>query len=192
MKKKERVKKEPLSYKEEHNKALDRFKKSSRLLIWVGALNVISLLISIIQFATGSSELFFYFCFGIDDVIFQALANIPYFFAHYTVWYFVIIVTIALLTTTGAVLLGVFASQGKKKFLYASLIFYMVDTLTIIPCALLGEIYISILLMSVLHVAILAIIVVSVYEFYRIIAIAEKHGVLKQNLESEGDENASK
>ena len=192
MKRKERAKKEPLSYREEHNKAYDRFKKSSRLLIWVGALNVISLLVSIIQFATGTNELFFYFCFGINDVIFQALANIPNFFASYTVWYFIIIVTIALLTTTGAVLLGVFASQGKKTFLFASLIFYMIDTLAIIPCALLGESYISILLMSVLHVAILAIIIVSVYEYYQIIAIAEKHGVIKQKEESEGVEDASK
>ena len=119
MKRKEKAKKEPLSYKEVHNKALDRFKKSSRLLIWVGALNVISLLVSIIQYASGESALFFYFCFGLNDLIFQALANIPGFFTNYTVLYFVTIVIIAILTTTGSTLLGVFASQGKKKFLYA-------------------------------------------------------------------------
>ena len=189
--KKSKKEKKPLSYKEEHNKALDRFHKSSRLLIWVGALNVISLLVAIIQYTSGNGSLFFYFCFGCNDLIFQAIANIPNFFTNYTVLYFVIIVAIALLTTTGAVLLGVFASQGKKKWLFASLIFYMLDTLCIIPCAFLGETYISILSMSVIHVAILALIVVAVYEYYKIINIAERHGVLKPNNESEGENNAS-
>lgn len=191
MKRKEKAKKEPLSYKEVHNKALDRFKKSSRLLIWVGALNVISLLVSIIQYASGESALFFYFCFGLNDLIFQALANIPGFFTNYTVLYFVTIVIIAILTTTGSTLLGVFASQGKKKFLYASLIFYMIDTLAIVPCAFLGEVYLSILLMSVLHVVILTIIVIAVYEYYQIINIAKRYGIIQQENESEGEDNAS-
>ena len=61
-----RIKKEkkPLTYQEEHNKALDRFKKSSRLIIWVGVLNVISLLIAIINYFTQETTLYFYFCFG--------------------------------------------------------------------------------------------------------------------------------
>ena len=191
MKKKARKEKRPLTYKEEHNKTLDRFRKSSRLLIWVGAFNVISLLVAIIQYASGTGSLFFYFCFGCNDLLFQAIARIPNFFINHTILYFVIIVIIALITTAGAVLLGVFASQGKKKFLFGSLIFYMLDTLCIIPCAFLGETYISILSMSVLHVAILSIIVIAVYEYYKIINIAKKHGILKEKEESGGEQNGT-
>ena len=182
-----RIKKEkkPLTYQEEHNKALDRFKKSSRLIIWVGVLNVISLLIAIINYFTQETTLYFYFCFGFNDLIFQLLAMIPSFFKDFTVLYMISIIAIALLSSAGAVLLGVFASQGKKKFLWASIIFYMVDTLFIIPCAIIGESYISILLMSVLHIIILAILIIAIYEFYKIIEIAKRYGVLKEN--KEGD-----
>lgn len=186
-----RKNKEPLSYKEEHNNAYERFHKSSRLLIWAGALNVISLLVSIIQFTVDKETLYFYFCFGSNDLFFMALAHIPNFIEQYIALYFVVIVIIALLTSVGAILLGVFASQGKKKPLFGSLIFYGIDTLFIIPCAFIGESYVSILLMSVLHVVILSIIVFAVYEYYKVIEIARRYGVLKQNNESEGSKDAS-
>ena len=185
---KKSINKRPLTYEEEHNKAYDRFKKSSRLLIWVGALNVISLLISIINYFTIQKNLYFYFCFGFNDLIFQSLALIPNFFNNMTILYFIVIVLIALLSSAGAILLSVFASQGKKKYIFGSIIFYLIDTLMIIPCAFLGESYISILLMSVLHIVILSILIVSIYEYYKIIEIAKRYGVLK---EREGDENVA-
>lgn len=188
---KQKKKKEPLSYKEEHNRTLERFRKSSRLLIWVGALNVISLLVSIIQFVIDGETLYFYFCFGSNDLIFRSLMHVPDILNKFIALYFVIIVIIALATSAGAILLGVFASQGKKKPLFGSLIFYAIDTLLIIPCAFVGESYISILLMSVIHVAILFIIIFAVYEYYKIIEIAKRYGVLKQSIESEEKDNAS-
>ena len=183
-----KVRREPPTYKEIHNKTLERFKKSSRLIIWAGVLNVISLLISIIQFATIKDNLYFYFCFGCNDLIFRSLMYIPNFVNKFIVLYFIVIVLIAILTTSLAVILGVFGSQGKKKALWGSLIFYTIDTTFIIPCIFIGESTISIILMSVLHIAILLIIIFAVYEYYKIIEIAKRYGVLK---ESEGSSDAS-
>lgn len=175
----------PLTYEYEHNRAYSRYRWASRLIIWIGVLNVVSLLVSIIQFTRGEAEPFFYFCFASNDLIFQLLLLIPNFFLNYRWLYFLIAIIIALASTSGMVLLGVYASQGKRKALWASMIIYLIDSLLIIPCYFVGEYAVSILLMSILHIVFLTIIAIAIYYYNKIIIIAEKYHILKE----EGEEN---
>ena len=181
-----------LTYEEEHNKHFWRYQKSSRVLIWAGAINFVSLVVSIIQaIVTKESSLFFYFCFGIDDVIFQALALIPFFQTDVgSYFYLASIVLVAMITTAGAVLLSVFASQGKKKWLWAAVIAYAIDALLIIASYFLGENIASIWMMFALHLIVLGFLAIAVREYYKIIEIAVKHGVIKQR--NEGEQNGIK
>ena len=192
MLKKKKKEKPVLTYEEEHNKHFWRYQKSSRVLIWAGAINFVSLIVSIIQsIVSKDSSLFFYFCFGIDDVIFQALALIPFFqTATGSYFYIASIILVAMMTTAGAVLLSVFASQGKKKWLWASVIVYSVDALIIIPAYFLGENIASIWMMLGLHLIVLGFLAIAVREYYKIIEIAVKHGVIKQ--QNEGEQNGTK
>ncbi len=192
MLKRKKKEKPVLTYEEEHNKHFWRYQKSSRVLIWAGAINFVSLVVSIIQaIVTKESSLFFYFCFGIDDVIFQALALIPFFQTDVgSYFYLASIVLVAMITTAGAVLLSVFASQGKKKWLWAAVIAYAIDALLIIASYFLGENIASIWMMFALHLIVLGFLAIAVREYYKIIEIAVKHGVIKQR--NEGEQNGIK
>ena len=187
MLKKRKKEKPVLTYEEEHNKHFWRFQKSSRVLIWAGAINFVSLVVSIIQaIVNKESSLVFYFCFGIDDVIFQSLALIPFFQTTTgSYFYLAAIILVAIITTSGAVLLSVFASQGKKKWLWASVIAYAIDALLIIPAYFLGENIASIWMMFALHLIVLGFLAIAVREYYKIIEIAIKHGVIKNQNEGE-------
>lgn len=192
MLKRKKKEKPVLTYEEEHNKHFWRYQKSSRVLIWAGAINFVSLVVSIIQaIVTKESSLFFYFCFGIDDVIFQALALIPFFQTDVgSYFYLASIILVAMITTAGAVLLSVFASQGKKKWLWAAVIAYAIDALLIIASYFLGENIASIWMMFGLHLIVLGFLAIAVREYYKIIEIAVKHGVIKQR--NEGEQNGVK
>lgn len=187
-----RKNKRELTYKEEHNKHFFRFQKASRVMIWAGAISFISLVVSVLQALQKQSALFFYFCFGIDDVIFRALTFIPYFQNNNGfVLYIVLIFIISIITTAGAVLLSVYASQGKKKPLWAMFIIYAIDTLAIIGSYFLGENIISIWMMFGLHVIVLAFLGIAIYEYYKVIEVAVKHGALKPKVTEGVKENGT-
>ena len=95
-----------------------------------------------------------------------------------------------MITTAGAVLLSVFASQGKKKWLWAAVIAYAIDALLIIASYFLGENIASIWMMFGLHLIVLGFLAIAVREYYKIIEIAVKHGVIKQR--NEGEQNGVK
>ena len=121
-KKRERA---PRSYVQMHNGAVIRYQRASRIMIWAGVLNFVGLIISNIQFVTGQVEkIQFHFCFGISNFFFNLLrdrAELP------DAWFYIILYGVTLIMTAGAVLLGVYSSQAKKKVLIASIAIYFVD-----------------------------------------------------------------
>ena len=179
-----------LTYEEEHNKHFWRYQKASRVLIWAGAINVVSLIVSVIQSLVNKTTLFFYLCFGLDDVLYQVLRLVPFFQTSTGAYFYIAsILAISIITSSGAVLISVFASQGKKNYLWAMVIAYAIDSLLIIASYFLGENIASIWMMFALHIIILAFLAIAVYEYYKIIEVAIRHGVIKNKNEGEQDGN---
>lgn len=173
-------KQEKLSYEEEHNKYLSRYKKASRVFIYAGAFNVVGLVISLLQSTQNGNAMFFYFCFGFDNFLFRLLYQIPFLQTSGFWLYVVMMFIIAIFTSSVAILASVFASQGKKKWLNGILISYLIDVLFIIPTYLVGEEYYSCLLMAVFHVIVMAFMGMALYYYQKIIDLALEKGIIKK------------
>lgn len=170
-------KKTTASYVDLHNSAVIRFRRASRIFIWAGVVNFVGLIIGIVQHYTDSanaeSPIPFYFCFGLNDLLFSWFET----FNLHPALFWVIVGVIALATTAGAVLLGVYASMGKKKVLFAMIIAYGVDWLFILVKNLLlfeRDGLIGLLLNVGIHVIISFFIIVAVYQFYNVINIEKR------------------
>lgn len=177
--------KKPLTYAEAHNKAFWAFHKSSRIMIWAGVLNVAGLIVGIVQRFTealepaffitdtylssklGGSFFNFSLCFSTNSFVFRLFEamNLG------DIGFLSIIIGIAIVFTAGAVLLGVFASQGKKWALVGEVVFYILDMAMIIPCYLIGEAIIYLWIMIGLHVIILGFLGVAIYQYYNLFTI---------------------
>ena len=182
---KNKKEKKPLTYAEAHNKAFWAFHKSSRIMIWAGVLNVAGLIIGIVQRFTeslspsffisdtflsaklGGSFYNFSLCFSTNSFVFRLLETLKWADAGFIS----LIIGIAILFTAGAVVLGVFASQGKKWALISEIIFYIFDMAMIIPCYLIGEATIYLWIMIGLHVVILGFLGVAIYQYYNLFTI---------------------
>ena len=181
-----REKRKP-SYVTLHNNAVVRFQKSSRIFIWAGVVNFVGLIIGNIQYATGNlADPPFYFCFGIANFG----LNLIYFKTELPiVWLYVIAYAIALLLTAGAVLLGVFSSQAKKKFLYASVIVYFVDWIFVLLAFFLaGESWMGLLFNGGIHAIITFFLVIAIYEYHNVLNIEKRFEKPKQENNEEGEE----
>ena len=194
--KKQKKAKKPrvLSYEEKHNRHYGYFSKASRVLLWAGIINVVSLLVSIIQAYTNEgSSIYFYFCFGFNDLIFKLLYNNVTYFSTSGMWlYIIIIILIAMISSAGSVLLSINAAKGKKFFLWFGFGFYIIDTLLIALCYYFGgESITSIWFMIAFHAIIIAFQCVSLYEYYKIVALAKQYGMLKAKEESEGQKDGT-
>ena len=173
------------SYVELHNKAVIRFQKSSRIFIWAGVVNFVGLIIGHIQYATAAvANPPFYFCFGVSNFGFNLL--------HYSglniVWVYVIAYIVSALLTGGAVLLGVFGSQAKKKILYATAIIYLVDwVFVLLAFFLANETWTGLLFNGGLHAIISFFLVIAIYEYHNVLNI-EKRFVKPITTEKEEEE----
>jgi hypothetical protein len=180
-----RKEKKQLTYAEAHNKAFWAFHKSSRILIWAGVLNMAGLLITLLQgyidslqpqyfiegtvlFNTLMATRFNYSLgFSIDSLFnrlieMQSLAD---------VWFVISIIAIAIVMSAFSIMLGVFASQGKKIALFGGTAFYLLDFVAIIGCYLLGEPSIYLWIMFGLHIVILFFLLVAIFEYYNLFTI---------------------
>ena len=174
---KKRPKKE-LTYEEAHNKAFSRYKKSSQILIWAGALNVIGLIVAFAQLNTETFSFNPFLCFASNNLIFRLLTYIPWLKDVDFLWYIFCII-IAIASSAGLVLLGVFAQQGKKSALFTGVGLYLFDTFCVISLNFVGESITNLWLVAGIHVIIMAFLCVAIYEYFNIIKIAEKYGILK-------------
>ncbi len=175
------------TYEEQHNAAFSRFQKFSGSLIWAGILNVVSLIIIIVQGATGAIEnnaVTFNFCFGISDLTFRLLALIPFFTSGGEWLYYLTIVIIAMIYSTGAIFLGVMCRKGKIKALWAGAIIYLLDAFLVIPSSLwLSQSVLGMWIMVGLHVVILALQAYAIVIYYQIVDLAIHYQIINPQVE---------
>jgi hypothetical protein len=173
-------KKTPLTYEEAHNKAFWRYQKSSQILVWTGILNFIGLIIAIIQLNTTEQHLFNPFlCYSSNIFAFKSLMLIPNLNQINFVWY-LLVFAIALISSVGMILLGVYAQQGKKKHLFAGVSIYIFDLFCTLLLIFIEDSYASLWLIAGIHVIVIAFLMVAIFEYFNIIKIAVKYGVIKE------------
>ncbi len=171
------------SYEEKHNRRYSWFTKSARILLWVGIFNVISLIVSLIQSVVYGYEMYFYFCFAINDLIYRLLwIYVPWFQTSVGFWfYIVIIIAIAILVTALVTIISLWGAKGKKDWLWAGLIFMAVDTFVILLCYFFAqEDDTSLWLMFSFHMIGVVAQVIALYEYYKIIDLAKEYNMLKK------------
>lgn len=165
---------DPVSYVDTHNRAVINYRRYCKAFIWVGVVNFVGLLIGIIQFYIQSSSdvVPFYYCFGVSDFLFNLLNR-------YTTmpialfWVIVGLVTVAL--TAGAVLLGLFSSLGKKKFLFTMVSVYFLDWIfAILAYFVAGESVMGLMINAGIHVVATFFIIMAVYQYYNVINIEKR------------------
>ena len=163
-----------ISYVDSHNTAVLRYRRYCKAFIWVGVVNFVGLIIGIIQFYIQKNvdSVPFYFCFGVCDMLFSFLYTLK---GLHIAWFWVITISFALITTSLAVLGGLFSSFGKKKYLFAVLIFYFVDWVVVILNYLLVTQNLTGLLINAgIHAISTFFIVMAVYQYYNVINIEKR------------------
>ena len=163
----------PASYVDLHNGAVIRYRRACKAFIWVGVVNFIGLIIGIIQyFIQNSGWLPFYYCFGICDFTFSMLFPLM---GIKSVGFWFIVAGLSLATTVGAVLLGVFSSYGKKKFLFAMIIAYFVDWIMIFLAHFVaGEDLLGLMINAGIHVVASFFIIMALYQYYNVLNIEKR------------------
>ena len=173
-------KKAPSTYQEAHNKAFSRYKKSSQILIWSGVINFFGLIVAIIQLNTTATHSFNPFlCYSSNILVFRLSMLIPGLSEINFLWY-LLVIAVSLITSVGMILLGVYAQQGKKIHLFTGVSLYVLDLFLTIPLIFIEDSYTNLWLIAGIHVIILVFLIVAIYEYFNIIKIAVKYGVIKK------------
>ena len=161
-----------VSYVDSHNSAVIKYRRYCRSFIWVGIINFLGLIVGIIQhYFYGFENIPFYYCFGINDFLFNLL-NIS---GIHVVFFWIIAGLILIATTAGAVLLGVYSSYGKKKILFTLLGVYLIDWIfTFLTYFLITADLIGLMIDAGIHVVASFFLVLALYHYYKVINI-EKH-----------------
>lgn len=164
----------PVSYVDTHNKAVINYRRACKAFIWVGVVNFVGLLIGVIQFYIQKSNnvVPFYYCFGISDFLFNLL-NKTVTMPIALFWVMVAIITISL--SAGAAILGLFASQGKKVFLFTMVGVYFLDWIFVLLAFFVaGESTIGLMINAGIHVVATFFIIMAVYQYYNVINIEKR------------------
>lgn len=164
----------PISYVDTHNKAVINYRRACKAFIWVGVVNFVGLLIGVIQFYIQKSNnvVPFYYCFGISDFLFNLL-NKTVTMPIALFWVMVAIITISL--SAGAAILGLFASQGKKVFLFTMVGVYFLDWIFVLLAFFIaGESTIGLMINAGIHVVATFFIIMAVYQYYNVINIEKR------------------
>lgn len=162
----------PASYVYLHNRAVNRYRQSSRILLWGGILNFAGLGIGVSQHFINQSttKIPFYLCFGISDFLFTLTQN------HIEDWVFwTLVISLTLILSSLAALLGVLASQGKKKYLIISVISYFIDWIFVfLAMFIAGETIEGFLFNSGIHAVITFFLVVALYQYRQVLEIEKR------------------
>ena len=164
----------PVSYVDTHNKAVINYRRACKAFIWVGVVNFVGLLIGVIQFYIQKSNnvVPFYYCFGISDFLFNLL-NKTVTMPIALFWVMVAVITISL--SAGAAILGLFASQGKKVFLFTMVGVYFLDWIFVLLAFFVaGESTIGLMINAGIHVVATFFIIMAVYQYYNVINIEKR------------------
>ena len=164
----------PVSYVDTHNKAVINYRRACKAFIWVGVVNFGGLLIGVIQFYIQKSNnvVPFYYCFGISDFLFNLL-NKTVTMPIALFWVMVAVITISL--SAGAAILGLFASQGKKVFLFTMVGVYFLDWIFVLLAFFVaGESTIGLMINAGIHVVATFFIIMAVYQYYNVINIEKR------------------
>lgn len=164
----------PISYVDTHNKAVINYRRACKAFIWVGVVNFVGLLIGVIQFYIQKSNnvVPFYYCFGISDFLFNLL-NKTVTMPIALFWVMVAVITISL--SAGAAILGLFASQGKKVFLFTMVGVYFLDWIFVLLAFFVaGESTIGLMVNAGIHVVATFFIIMAVYQYYNVINIEKR------------------
>ncbi len=161
------------SYVELHNSAVLRYRRACKTFIWAGVVNLVGLIVGVIQYyAQGQEYLPFFYCFGVNDFLFTLLEPI---LGLNSVWFWLIVAAMLLITTSGAVLLGLFSSQGKKVILFIMLGVYLTDwIMAFLAFFVAGESWIGLLINAGIHVIVSFFLVVALYQYYNVINIEKR------------------
>ena len=169
--------KKEASYVDLHNNAVIKYRRAARTFIWAGIVNFVGLIIGVVQHytieANADQPIPFYFCFGLNDFLFSWFESFNMPIALF--WVFASL--IALATTAGAVLLGVYAAMGKKKILIAMISAYGIDWLFLILKSTLffaRDGLFGLFINLGIHVIISFFIIVAVYQFYNVVNIEKR------------------
>ena len=88
-------------------------------------------------------------------------------------WVIVALVTVA--TTAGAVLLGLFSSQGKKKLLFTMAGVYFLDWIfALLAYFVAGESAIGLMINAGIHVVATFFVIMAIYQYYNVINIEKR------------------
>lgn len=160
------------SYVDMHNSAVIKYRRYCRSFIWVGVLNLFGLIVGTIQFYTMDFESIpTYYCFGVSDFLFTLLSVTSIHIALY--WVLLILFTLA--TTSGAVLLGVYSSYGKRIFLFIMLGFYFVDWIfCFLTYFLLVDNVTGIMINAGIHTVASFFLIMALFYYYKVINIEKR------------------
>lgn len=162
----------PASYVDLHNSAVIKYRRYCRSFIWVGIIGVLGLLVGIIQhYIQGFDEVPFYYCFGICDFFLTLFANLE----MNVVWFWIIAAILVVGTASGAVLLGVFSSYGKKWVLFTMLGYYLLDWIfTFLAFFVAGETIIGLMINAGMHIVVSFFLIMALYQYYNVINIEKR------------------
>ena len=165
------------SYVDLHNNAVIRYRRACRTFIWAGVVNFVGLLVGIVQHytveANAEEPIPFWLCFGTGEFLYTWFDQMK----MNAVLYWVLVSIIALGLTIGATLLGLFASQGKKKILIAMVVSYGVDWIFVFLKSFLffeRDGILGLLVSVGVHVIISFFVIMALYQYYNVINIEKR------------------
>lgn len=167
-------KKGPASYVDLHNRAVIKYKHACKSFIWVGIINFVGLIVGIIQFyiQATADTVPFYYCFGICDFLFSWFAVLP---GLHPALFWVIVAILTIATSAGAVLLGLFSSYGKKKFLITMLCVYATDwVFVLLSFFLITNDTMGLMINAGIHVVASFFLILALYEYYNVLNVEKR------------------
>ena len=160
----------PLTYAEEHNKAVRLFRKTVIFLMWAGIISILATIIGVFR-----SEAGFGMSLAFNVLINNLIFNLD--LPDYATYLSIFAISIA----TGALFaaLGFFAQQGKKIFLFIGLGLYLFDFG--LAFFVYGANWSTTYAFTIAtHLVIVGALIIAIYEYYHVIAIELRYRGSKQ------------
>ncbi|MFA5442808.1 MAG: hypothetical protein WCX85_00765 [Bacilli bacterium] len=168
------------TYAKLHNKAVRLYRKTAIFLLWAGVISILATVIGIFRSQAGYGM-----SLAINVYINRLIATIS--LPDYA--YFLIIFAISIATGALLAVLGFFAQQGKKTFLFVGAALYLADFAVVF--LVYGANWDTTYAFTIAtHLVILGALLIAIYEYFNVIAIEKRfHGQTATNLhETDGTE----
>jgi hypothetical protein len=159
------------NYPYEHNKAVNRYKRTALFLLWAGLINIIATIIE--QFRFPPSYAFMFSSNGILSYSFGLWLSNPILLA-------IITSLIAFIIGGIFVFLGYYASLGHKWALLTGSAIYLLDFISLLiffP----GSSYFDFILAVAVHVSFSVTFFIAIITYEEVIALEKKYAQFKEN-----------